>query len=90
MPSYKDRNGVIWNIVNAPGGQSFGTPDPFSQIKYDPEPADVGPANAEGAVASLIEAYAAGHKADVVLEVKATPDGAGIIVLLVLLLLASE
>jgi hypothetical protein len=87
---YKDRNGAGWLIVMGSAGRYFGTPDPEAAVHYDPEPPDTDVVAAEGAVAALIEKWAAANKSAVVLEVKAAPSGLAWLVLLVLVVAASE
>lgn len=87
MPeTYKDSNGVTWLLVTS-GSQIFGTMDPESSIRYDPEPPDTTIAKAQKGdavgerekkiVRAAIEAYAALHSKGVVLRVTERATGAG-------------
>jgi hypothetical protein len=86
---YTDRNGAGWVIVEGSSGRFFGHPDPDAAVRYDPEPPDTDVANAEGAVASLIEKWAAANKS-AVLTVTASAGGWLALVVLVVLLAMDE
>ena len=93
--TYEDKNGATWIIIDGGGGllnrSFFGTPDPASKRRYDPQPPDTDVVRTQGAAASLIEKYAADHKGDLGLVVTATRDpGVGLLVLLILAVLAFD
>ena len=99
MPdTYRDRAGAVWLLITA-GEAMFATLDPESEIRYDPEPSDIGPVSTQkgdspGAVqrkalTQAIDAWASQHAKDVFLRVQVVKGGGGWWLLLGLALLWS-